>query len=373
MENEKEGAQLKKDLQKFIDSARKELGKKRARPDQIMRELYTRVSAKLAQDRTHNISSALMYLSPYFETEFSNGSGRGLEQKLTKTLNEIFPSDKAAVSELKSALVSTTAGQSRALSELMTGFRKNSKADDARISELLNNDFVSLLAEKDLRKVAYDNKFKTYADFKYDFSNNTKLNGKTRDALIKEAADFLARIMAVRLERSDFQKAKDLRIETAKSFDFEASAEAGIKGTKQVIQGKDDTSMYDPWQFSASADLEFSKEWLRETGDTTQTFTKNTSFSVSAGVEASFSLKNQLLDGANPDEMKDKAQDKISEHKEKAGLDEDDEITLGDLPDETLKGTEIKNYNDKAKDIDSWNKLTHFFTDHKKGSQRSVV
>ncbi|MBQ3681634.1 MAG: hypothetical protein II922_00945 [Succinimonas sp.] len=131
--------------------------------------------------------------------------------------------------------------------------------------------------------------------------------------------------------------------------------------------------MYDPWQFSASADLEFSKEWLRETGDTTQTFTKNTSFSVSAGVEASFSLKNQLLDGANPDEMKDKAQDKISEHKEKAGLDEDDEITLGDLPDETLKGTEIKNYNDKAKDIDSWNKLTHFFTDHKKGSQRSGV
>lgn len=345
MENEKEGAQLKKDLQKLIDSARKELGKQRARPDQIMRELYTRVSAKLAQDRTHNISSAFMYLSPYFETEFSNGSGRGLEQKLTKTPNEIFPSDKAAVSELKSALVSTTAGQSRALSELMTGFRK----------------------------VAYDNKFKTYADFKYDFSNNTKLNGKTRDALIKEAADFLARIMAVRLERSDFQKAKDLRTETAKSFDFEASAEAGIKGTKQVIQGKDDTSMYDPWQFSASADLEFSKEWLRETGDTTQTFTKNTSFSVSAGVEASFSLKNQLLDGANPDEMKDKAQDKISEHKEKAGLDEDDEITLGDLPDETLKGTEIKNYNDKAKDIDSWNKLTHFFTDHKKGSQRSVV
>ncbi|MBQ3681635.1 MAG: hypothetical protein II922_00950 [Succinimonas sp.] len=163
MENEKEGAQLKKDLQKLIDSARKELGKQRARPDQIMRELYTRVSAKLAQDRTHNISSAFMYLSPYFETEFSNGSGRGLEQKLTKTPNEIFPSDKAAVSELKSALVSTTAGQSRALSELMTGFRK----------------------------VAYDNKFKTYADFKYDFSNNTKLNGKTRDALIKEAADFL--------------------------------------------------------------------------------------------------------------------------------------------------------------------------------------
>lgn len=558
VENEKEGAQLKKDLQIFIDSARKELGKKRARPDQIMRELYTRVSAKLAQDRTHNISSALMYLSPYFETEFSNGSGRSLEQKLTKTLNEIFPSDKAAVSELKSALVSTTAGQSRALSELMTGFRKNSKADDARVSELLNNDFVSLLAEKALRKVAYDNKFKTYADFKYDFSNNTELNGKTRDALIKEAArnlkadlavddvvlekmmrqltssdlysndtssksthakralryagrairssrvangisnffkgiksfftsrkdpkvyeaisgkvltslgngemlvhtkdnritleagknfdvgklqvgararlslgagsnfeierleeggytfrmsanisagsgaggtigtvkdptvaaeaglngkyqktyavtldeeeaaDFLARIMAGRLKRSDFQKAKDLRTETAKSFDFETSAEAGIKGTKQVIQGKDDTSMYDPWQFSASADLEFSKEWLRETGGTTQTFTKNTSFSVSAGVEASFSLKNQLLDGANPDEMKDKAQDKISEHKEKAGLDEDDEITLGDLPDEALKGTEIKNYNDKAKDIDSWNKLTHFFTDHKK-------
>ena len=564
VENEKEGEQLKKDLQKFIDSARKELRKNRAHPDQIMRNLYSQVSAKLAQDRTHNISSALMYLSPYFAKEFNDGSGISHEQRLTDTFKEIFPSDKTAVSELKTALVSTTTGLSRTLSELMSGFRTASSDDDVRVRELMNNEFVTLLAEKALRKVAYDNKFKTYADFKYDFSNNETLNGKSRDDLIREAArnlkadlavddvvlekmirqltssdlysndttskskhakralryagrairstrvvntftnifkgiksffssrkdpkvyeaisgkvltslndgemlvhtkdnkisleagknfevgklqigakaklslgagsnleierleeggytfrmstnitagagaggtigtvtdptvkveaelngkyqktyavtlgeedaaDFLAKIMAGRLERSDFQKAQDLRAETAKSFDFEASAEAGIKGTGQIIKGGEDTSMYDPWQFSASADMELSKEWVRETGATTQTFTKNTSFSASVGLEASFSLKNQLLDGANPDEMKDKVEDKINEYKEDAGLDEDEELTLGDLPKDVLKDTDIGNYNDKAKEINSWNKIAHFFTDHKKALNDQV-
>ena len=559
VQNKKEGAELKKELGLLIATARKELQKPAADPGTVMRNLYNAVASKLAKDRAHNISSAIMYLTPYFQNEFSTTSGDlTYEKKLTRTFSEIFPSDKNAVSTLKAALVHTTAGLSRTLSELMSGFRRASAADDARVGELMKNEFVSLMAEKALRQVAYDNKFKTYADFKYDFSNNTELNGKSRDELIKEAvrhlkadlavddvvlekmirqltssdlysndtsskskhakrairyagraisstrffgrisnafkgikaffvsrkepkvyeaisgkvltslsggdtlvhtkdnkisleagknfevgklqigakaklslgagssleierqddggylfrmsanitagagaggtvgtvtdptvsveaelngkyqktyavtmteedaAVFLAKIMSGRLERSDFQKAKDLRAETAASFDFSASAEAGIKGTKQIIQGGDDTSMYDPVQFSASAELEWSKEWVRETGATSQTFTKNSSFSVSAGVEGTFSLKNQLLNGANPDEMKDKIEDKVSEYKENAGLDEDDEITMGDLPDEVLKDTDIKKFNDDSKSINSGNKLAHFFTNHKK-------
>ena len=548
--NKAEGEKLRARIQNAIDGARAALKAGNADVHAVLRRLQGEISKCLARDGTHNITSALVYLSPYFEQEFGGAEIQNHEAFITRKFNAMFSSGNT-VSKLRNSLVSTSAEVAGDISGMMNSFRAGSRSSDAAVSELMKNEFVSLLAEKALRRVAYGNNFRTYADFKFEFSKNPDIAGKGRDAVIREAVSylktelavddvvlekmirqltssdlysndttskskyakravrsfgralrstkvissiasgfktvkswftgssgdakvyeaisgkvltsleegqtlihtkdnkvsveagknfkvgnlqvgasagitlgagsnleverssdreytfrmsaslgaslgiggnlgtitdptlaaklefggnyqrgysvtlgeddavqFLSKIMASDLKQTDFQKSREIRRETVKNFDFDASLEGGIKGTAQMLQGEDDSSMYDPLQFSASAEFGYSKEWSHEVATSSHRFSKNVSITASLGVEASFSLKNQLLGGANPDKMGE-------EEGEEGEDDVRDVRNLGEKSRDEID-PELLKYNDDSKKIGSVDKIVHLFTNHKK-------
>ena len=545
--NKAEGEAIRSKIQQAIDNARKALKDDNASVHTVLRKLYTQISNCLARDNTHNVTSALVYLTPYFEKEFQGAKIESHQNFITRKFNDMFSSGKT-VQRLRDSLVSTSAEVSRGITGMMSTFRAGSRSGDAAVSELMKNELVSMMAEKALRRVAYSNNFSTYADFKFEFSQNPNIAGKGRDAVIKEAVgylkadlavddvvlekmirqltssdlysndttskskyarravrsfgrafmstkvvssvsagykamkswftrtprdakvyeaisgkvltslaegqtlvhtkdnkvsveagknfnvgnlqvgasagislgagsnlevertsareytfrmsaslgaslgigatlgsvadptlaakvefggnyqrgysvtfgeeeavEFLAKIMASNLNQGDFRNSQDIRKQTVKNFDFSAAAEGNAKGSAQVITGNDDSSGYDPLQFSASAEFGVSREWAHEVGTSSHKFTKNVTVTASVGVEATFSLKNKLLDGANPEKMGDDSGEEDGTDTRNLGEKSRDEID-----------PELLKYNDDSKDIGSADKIAHLFTNHKK-------
>ena len=194
------GIKLKQTIQKLVANTVNAI-KRGADTGEALRALNSMIATNLAGDATRDIANALVYLSPYFTREFAGDNESSHEKIVTEKFGRFFKSgssaDKASLVLLRNALTSSTIETSRSLSGLMLAFRRKSLSDDTSVDTLMQNPFAKMMADNALRQIAYNNDFSTYADFKYQFSNEETVAGKSKNEIIREAVDILKSKMAV--------------------------------------------------------------------------------------------------------------------------------------------------------------------------------
>jgi ribosomal protein S15P/S13E len=194
------GVKLKQTFQKLLNNTINAI-KRGADTGDSLRALNSLIASHLAGDATRDIANALVYLSPYFTREFSGDTDSSFEKIVIEKFGKMFKpankNDRSSLVTLRNALMSSTVETSRSLSSLMLAFRKKSRNDDSAIDTLMQNPFAKMMADNALRQVAYNHNFSTYADFKYKFSNEETIAGKSKNEIILEAVDVLKSKMAI--------------------------------------------------------------------------------------------------------------------------------------------------------------------------------
>lgn len=168
----------------------------------IMGELISKVNDQLAGDKTLGIATAVTMLIPHNENEVFYDAGHDMLKSAEKDIKGLFSksmvkSDNPLFRQVVSNVCFYSKNNILFVNSMLHQMEEFSLRNTASVDALVkNNRFASLMAEKAMRKVAYENEFKTVADMKLAFMKDQGTAKATKDQLIDQVAKELKKDFA---------------------------------------------------------------------------------------------------------------------------------------------------------------------------------
>ena len=156
----------------------------------IMGELIAKVNNELAGDKTLGIATAVTMLIPHNDNEVIYDAGHDMIKSVEKDIKGLFSKSMVkSGTPIFRQIVSNVSFYSRNniffVNSMLDQMKEFSISRCASLDAVIkNNRFASLMVEKSLRKVAYENNFKTVADLKLAFMKDEGNANATKDQLI---------------------------------------------------------------------------------------------------------------------------------------------------------------------------------------------
>lgn len=186
-----EGKAKRKNIEKMLSGAVKELKDRNAPVNSILYSLKLNFNAQLAGNRTADLANSVLLLSPFMAKEF-NSKNLAPMDAISDGFTGVFTSSHGRrldaakdimMRNFRSHLSANTSRMSHFMDQL--GAKQRTDADNA-LNLLRNNKLCQILLEKSMRKVAYENKFSTLADMEYSFAHDKGSATKSKADLVNE-------------------------------------------------------------------------------------------------------------------------------------------------------------------------------------------
>ena len=168
----------------------------------IMGELISKVNDQLAGDKTLGIATAVTMLIPHNENEVFYDANHDMLKSTEKGIKGLFSksmvkSDNPLFRQVVSNVSFYSKNNILFVNSMLRQMEEFSLHNSSCVNALVkNNRFASLMAERAMRKVAYENEFKTVADMKLAFMNDRGTAKATKDQLIDQVAKELKKDFA---------------------------------------------------------------------------------------------------------------------------------------------------------------------------------